>query len=43
MIGWYTATVDDDSQDHESNAGGDFHHAEHEFDLAWLAANSNYP
>lgn len=43
IIGWYTATVDDNSQDHESNAGGDFHYAENKFDLARLAANIDRP
>jgi hypothetical protein len=33
MIGWYTAAVDNNSQDHESNAGGDFHYAKNKFDL----------
>jgi len=40
MIGRYTATVDDNSQDHKSNAGGDFHYAENKFDLTRLAANT---
>jgi len=34
VIGWYTTTVDDDAQDHESNAGGDLHHAENEFNFS---------
>ena len=40
MIGRYTATVNDNSQDHKSNAGGDFHYAENKFDLTRLAANT---
>ena len=43
MIGRYTATVDDNSQDHKSNAGGDFHYAENKFNLTRLAANTDRP
>ena len=43
MIGRHTATVDDNSQDHKSNAGGDFHDAENKFNLTRLAANTDRP
>jgi len=43
VIGWYTATIDDNSQDHESNAGGDFHYAEDKLDLARLAGDTDRP
>ena len=32
-IGWYTTTINDNTQDHESNTTEDFHHAENKFDL----------
>jgi hypothetical protein len=37
VIGGYTATVNNNSQDHEANTGDDFHCAEHKFNLARLA------
>lgn len=40
VIGWDTATVDDYSENHKTNAGGDFHDTENKFDLVWLAANT---
>lgn len=43
MIGWYTTTVDDNSQDYESNAGDNFHYAENKFDLTRLATNTDRP
>ena len=33
MIGWYAATVDDDSKDYKSNASNNFHCAEDKLDL----------
>ena len=36
MICWHTAAVDDDSQNHETNAGNDFHGAENKLDLIRL-------
>jgi len=36
VIGGNTATVDDYTQNHETNAGGDLHYAENEFDLYQL-------
>ena len=33
MIGRYTATVDDNPQEHEPHAGDDFHDAENKFNL----------
>lgn len=42
MIGGYTATVDDNPQDHESDAGGDFHYAKNEFDLRRLVAHRHH-
>ena len=33
VIGWDTATVDDYSENHKTNAGGDFHDTENKFDL----------
>jgi hypothetical protein len=41
VVSWYTATVDNNSENHESNTGGDFHHAENEFDLLPLAAKTD--
>ncbi len=42
-IGGDTATVNNNSQDHEANTGGDFHCAEHKFNLARLATDIDYP
>ena len=43
MIGWDTSTVDNYSENHKTNAGGDFHDTEHKFDLARLAVNIDRP
>jgi hypothetical protein len=43
MIGWYTTTVDNNSQDHESNTTCDFHYAKNKFDLTQLAADTDRP
>ena len=40
VIGWDATAVDDNSQDHESNAGEDFHYAESKFDLPGLVVNT---
>ncbi len=42
-VSGYTATVNNDSQDHEANAGDDFHCAEHKFNLARLATDPDCP
>lgn len=42
-IGGYTATVNNNSQDHEPNTGDDFHCAEHKFNLARLATDPDWP
>lgn len=39
MVSRYAATVDDDSQDHKTDTGSDFHYAEDEFDLDRSAAD----
>jgi hypothetical protein len=43
VIGWYATTVDNDSQDHESNASDNFQQAQSKFDLIRLVVNSCYP
>jgi hypothetical protein len=43
VIGGYPATVNNNSQDHEANTGYDFHCAEHKFNLARLATDTDWP
>jgi hypothetical protein len=41
VISWNATAVNNDSQDHESHAGGDFHYTENKFDLTRLAGNTS--
>ncbi len=36
-----STTINDDSQDHEPNTGGDFHRTENKFNLKYLAVDAD--